>query len=86
MAGRTGRENKTCLASTESDVIFSYNKKYKHMFWFLFVVVILTGCALAWLADLFQQMKNSEYEAVRIMYWFLVTVFWILILIWLSRF
>ena len=53
------------------------------MFWVLFVIVVIIGCSLAWLVDLFQQMKTSEYEAVRIAYWFLVTAFWILILIWL---
>jgi hypothetical protein len=53
------------------------------MFWVLFVAIIFIGCAVAWLAEFFQQMKTSEYEAVRIAYWFLVTAFWILILIWL---
>jgi hypothetical protein len=53
------------------------------MFWFLFAVVILMGCAVAWLAEFFQQMKTSEYEIIRVIYWFLVTMFWISILVWL---
>ena len=52
------------------------------MFWVLFVALIFIGCAIAWLAEFFQQMKESEYEAVRVMYWFLVTAFWITILVW----
>jgi hypothetical protein len=56
------------------------------MFWVLFAVVILIGCAIAWLAEFFQQMKESEYEAVRVIYWFLVTAFWISVLIWLNNF
>ena len=53
------------------------------MFWFLFAVVILIGCIAAWIADFFQQMKNSEYEIVRVIYWFFVTMFWITALIWI---
>ena len=53
------------------------------MFWILFLALIFLGCAASWLVDFFQQMKTSEYEAVRVMYWFLVTAFWVLILIWL---
>lgn len=55
------------------------------MFWVIFAVVILIGCAIAWLAEFFQQMKESEYEAVRVIYWFLVTAFWIIVLIILGR-
>jgi hypothetical protein len=54
------------------------------MFWFLFVALIFIGCAVAWLAEFFQQMKESEYEAVRVAYWFLVVIFWISIIIWLN--
>ena len=56
------------------------------MFWFLFAVVILIGCVLAWLVEFFQQMKTSEYETIRVVYWFLVTAFWISVLIWLNSF
>jgi len=53
------------------------------MFWFLFAVVILIGCMIAWIADFFEQMKNSEYEIVRVIYWFFVTMFWITALVWI---
>jgi hypothetical protein len=52
------------------------------MFWILFIVFIFIGCAISWLVDFFQQMKTSEYEAVRVMYWFLVTAFWITFMVW----
>ena len=54
------------------------------MFWILFVALIFIGCAVAWLAEFFQQMKTSEYEAVRVAYWVLVVMFWISIVIWLN--
>lgn len=52
------------------------------MFWFLFAVVIIIGCIAAWIAEFFQQMKNSEYEIVRVIYWTFVVIFWVSILIW----
>jgi uncharacterized membrane protein len=52
------------------------------MFWFLFAVVILIGCMIAWIAESLEQMKTSEYEIVRVIYWFLITAFWITILVW----
>ena len=67
------------------EYIYIIIKKYKHMFWFLFALVILVGCAVAWLAEFFQQMKTSEYEEVRMMYWFLVVAFWVTILIWIIK-
>ena len=54
------------------------------MFWFLFVALIFIGCAVGWLAEFFQQMKTSEYEAVRVAYWVLVVMFWVSIIIWLN--
>jgi hypothetical protein len=56
------------------------------MFWILFIIVLIIGCSLAWLVDFFQQMKTSEYEIVRVIYWFLATAFWVLVLIWLYSF
>ena len=53
------------------------------MFWILFVALIFIGCAAAWLVEFFQQMKESEYEFIRVAYWGLVLAFWIAILIWL---
>ena len=53
------------------------------MFWILFIIVLIIGCSLAYIADLFEQMKTSEYEFVRVAYWILITVFWITILIWM---
>ena len=53
------------------------------MFWFLFAIVILIGCAAAWLVEFFEQMKNSEYEIIRVLYWAFVLVFWVTILIWI---
>lgn len=55
------------------------------MFWVLFAIVILVGCAISWLADLFQQMKNSEFEIIRVIYWVLVIATWISILIWIAN-
>lgn len=66
--------------------IFRQIKNTTHMFWFLFAVVILIGCMIAWIADFFQQMKNSEYEIVRVIYWFFVVMFWITALIWIWSF
>jgi len=63
--------------------IFNQIKNTTHMFWFLFAVVILIGCIAAWIADFFQQMKNSEYEIVRIIYWSFVAIFWVSVLIWI---
>lgn len=53
------------------------------MFWIIFAIVIIVACVAAWVADFFQQMKNSEYEIVRVIYWFLVTALWITALVWL---
>jgi hypothetical protein len=53
------------------------------MFWILFIIVLIIGCSLAYVVDLFEQMKNSEYEIVRVVYWILITAFWITILIWM---
>lgn len=52
------------------------------MFWVLFIAIIFIGCAVVWLAEFFQQMKTSEYEEVRMIYWFLVIAFWVTILVW----
>ena len=53
------------------------------MFWIVFAIVIIVGCTAVWVADFFQQMKNSEYEVVRVAYWGLVTAFWITFLVWI---
>ena len=71
------------LEKQEFGRIFNQIKNPTHMFWFLFAVVILIGCAIAWLAEFFQQMKDSEYEIVRVLYWTFVTAFWITVLIWI---
>lgn len=63
--------------------IFRQIKNTTHMFWFLFAVVIVIGCVAAWIAEFFQQMKNSEYEMVRVIYWTFVVIFWVSVLIWL---
>jgi len=63
--------------------IFNQIKNPTHMFWFLFVVVIVIGCIAAWIAEFFQQMKNSEYEIVRVAYWTFVVIFWVSVLIWI---
>lgn len=52
------------------------------MFWILFVIVLIIGCSLAYVVDLFEQMKNSEYEIVRILYWILTAVFFIAVASW----
>jgi len=56
------------------------------MFWTLFVFFILIGCVFAYIFDLFEQMKTSEYEIVRIIYWILVVSFWVYVLVWLINF
>ena len=53
------------------------------MFWIVFAIVIIIACVAAWIADFFQQMKTSEFEIVRVIYWLLVTAFWITALVWL---
>jgi hypothetical protein len=53
------------------------------MFWFLFGVFILIAAGIGFVADFFEQMKESEYELVRIIYWIFVVSFWGYILIWL---
>ena len=52
------------------------------MFWILFMVFIFIGCAISWVVEFFQQMKESEYEIVRILYWILVSTFWITFMVW----
>jgi len=53
------------------------------MFWFLFGVFILVAAAIGFVADFFEQMKESEYEIVRIMYWIFVVSFWVYIFVWI---
>jgi len=57
-------------------------KKYKHMFWIFFVIFIFIGCSIAYVVDLFEQMKTSEYEIVRIIYWILTAAFFIAVASW----
>jgi hypothetical protein len=57
-------------------------KKYKHMFWIFFVIFIFIGCSIAYVVDLFEQMKTSEYEIVRIIYWVLTIMFFIATFTW----
>jgi hypothetical protein len=57
-------------------------KKYKHMFWIFFVIFIFIGCSIAYVVDLFEQMKTSEYEIVRIIYWVLTITFFIAAFTW----
>jgi hypothetical protein len=54
------------------------------MFWFLFIVFILIGCVIAYFVDLFEQMKTSEYEIVRAIYWILVVAIFIFLFNWIS--
>jgi uncharacterized membrane protein len=56
------------------------------MFWFLFIFFILIASLIGFVADFFEQMKESEYEIVRIIYWILVVSFWVYVLIWLINF
>jgi hypothetical protein len=55
------------------------------MFWFLFFVFIMIFGIIGFVADFFEQMKESEYEVVRIIYWFFVVIFWVIVLAWLSN-
>ena len=57
-------------------------KKYKHMFWIFFVIFIFIGCSIVYVVDLFEQMKTSEYEIVRIIYWILTAAFFIAVASW----
>jgi hypothetical protein len=54
-----------------------------NMFWFLFIFFILVAAGIGFVADFFEQMKESEYEIVRIIYWILVVSFWVYIFVWL---
>ena len=56
------------------------------MFWFLFIFFILIAAGIGFVVDFFEQMKESEYEIVRIIYWVLVVSFWVYIFIWLINF
>jgi hypothetical protein len=56
------------------------------MFWFLFIIFILIAAIIGFIAEFFEQMKESEYEFVRIIYWIFVVSFWIWILSWLIDF
>jgi hypothetical protein len=56
------------------------------MFWFLFIFFILIAASIGFVADFFEQMKESEYELVRIIYWILVVSFWVYIFVWLINF
>ena len=53
------------------------------MFWFLFGFFILVAAAIGFVAVFFEQMKESEYEFVRIMYWVFVVCFWVYIFVWI---
>ena len=57
-------------------------KKYKHMFWIFFVIFVAIGCSIAYVVDLFEQMKTSEYEIVRVLYWILTAAFFIAVVSW----
>ena len=52
------------------------------MFWILFMVFIFIGCAISWVVEFFQQMKESEYEIVRAFYWIMVVGLWISAIVW----
>ena len=56
------------------------------MFWFLFIFFILVAAGIGLAFEFFEQMKDSEYEIVRILYWVLVASFWIYIFVWLINF
>jgi hypothetical protein len=53
------------------------------MFWFLFGFFILIAALIGFVSEFFEQMKTSEYEIVRIIYWIFVIVVWVSIFIWL---
>jgi hypothetical protein len=53
------------------------------MFWILFIFFILIAAVLGYIFEFFEQMKTSEYEIVRIIYWIFVVTVWIAILYWI---
>jgi hypothetical protein len=60
-----------------------YISYYYCMFWFLFIFFILVAAGIGMVFEFFEQMKESEYEIVRILYWVLVVSFWVYVFIWL---
>jgi hypothetical protein len=53
------------------------------MFWFLFIFFILIFAGIGMVFEFFEQMKESEYEIVRIIYWILLVSFWVYIFVWI---
>jgi hypothetical protein len=50
------------------------------MFWFLFILFILIFAFIGGAANLFDKMRESEYEPVRIIYWILLIAFYVAII------
>jgi len=57
-------------------------KKYKHMFWIIFVIILFFIWLGTSILEFFEQMKESEYEIVRAFYWIMVVGLWISAIVW----
>ena len=57
-------------------------KKYKHMFWIIFIIILFFIWLGTSILEFFEQMKESEYEIVRLFYWTMVAGLWISAIIW----
>ena len=57
-------------------------KKYKHMFWIIFVIILFFIWLGTSILEFFEQMKESEYEIVRAFYWIMVIGLWISAIVW----
>jgi len=54
------------------------------MFWIIFIILIFGMGVIGIIVDIFEQMKDSEYEIVRIAYWVGVIAVFALLFSWLS--
>jgi Kef-type K+ transport system membrane component KefB len=52
------------------------------MFWIVFIIILFFIWLGASILEFFEQMKESEYEIVRIIYWVFVVGVWLSTLIW----
>ena len=57
-------------------------KKYKHMFWIIFIIILFFIWLGTSILEFFEQMKESEYEIVRAFYWIMVVGLWISAIVW----
>jgi hypothetical protein len=52
------------------------------MFWIIFIIILFFIWVGTSILEFFEQMKESEYEIIRIIYWIFVVGVWVSLLIW----